>query len=155
MAQPLQKMISSFTRKLKIEPPQNPAILRLGIYQKKMKTLIWKDICTLMFIAELFKITKIWKWPKCVCMHAQSYSVLCNPMDCSLQGSSVHGIFQVRILEWVVMPSSRGSCQPGIELTSPMSPTLQADSLPLSHWRRSPDPHSEHMEGFILLINLC
>ena len=40
MAQPLQKMISSFTRKLKIEPPQNPAILRLGIYQKKMKTLI-------------------------------------------------------------------------------------------------------------------
>ena len=33
-------------------------------------------------------------------------------MDCSLSGSSVHGIFQARILEWVAMPSSRGSSQP-------------------------------------------
>ena len=33
-------------------------------------------------------------------------------MDCSLPGSSVHGIFQARILEWVAMPSSRGSSQP-------------------------------------------
>ena len=31
---------------------------------------------------------------------AQSCPTLCNPMDCSLQGSSVHGIFQARILEW-------------------------------------------------------
>ena len=35
----------------------------------------------------------------------------CNPMDCSSSGSSVHGILQVRILEWVAMPSSRGSSQ--------------------------------------------
>ena len=34
---------------------------------------------------------------------------LCNPMDCSLLGSSVHGILQARIVEWVAMPSSRGS----------------------------------------------
>ena len=33
---------------------------------------------------------------------------LCNPMDCSPPGSSVHGILQTRILEWVAMPSSRG-----------------------------------------------
>ena len=37
------------------------------------------------------------------------YIWLCNPMDCSLSGSSVHGILQARILEWVAMPSSRGS----------------------------------------------
>ena len=37
---------------------------------------------------------------------------LCDPMDCSPPGSSVHGILQARILEWVAMPSSRGSCQP-------------------------------------------
>ena len=37
---------------------------------------------------------------------------LCHPMDCSLPGSSVHGIFQARILEWVAIPFSRGSCQP-------------------------------------------
>ena len=34
---------------------------------------------------------------------------LCDPVDCSLPGSSVHGIFQARILEWVTVPSSRGS----------------------------------------------
>ena len=42
----------------------------------------------------------------------QSCSTFCNPMDCSLSGSSVHGILQARILEWVAIPSSRGSSQP-------------------------------------------
>ena len=37
---------------------------------------------------------------------------LCNPMDYSPPGSSIHGILQARILEWVAMPSSRGSSQP-------------------------------------------
>ena len=36
----------------------------------------------------------------------------CNPMDCNLPGSSVHGILQARILEWVAIPSIRGSSQP-------------------------------------------
>ena len=44
-----------------------------------------------------------------MCMHAQLCPTLCNHMDCSLLGSSVHGIFQVRILEWVAISSSRGS----------------------------------------------
>ena len=39
----------------------------------------------------------------------QSCLTLCNPMDYSLSGSSVHEILQARILEWVAMPSSRGS----------------------------------------------
>ena len=45
-------------------------------------------------------------------MSARSFqlcSTLCDPMDCSLPGSSVNGILQARILEWVAMPSSRGS----------------------------------------------
>ena len=37
---------------------------------------------------------------------------LCNPMACSLPGSSVHGIFQARILEWVAISFSRGWSQP-------------------------------------------
>ena len=41
-----------------------------------------------------------------------SYVWLCNTMDQSPPGSSVHGILQARILEWVAMPSSRGSSQP-------------------------------------------
>ena len=40
---------------------------------------------------------------------AQWYSFLCNPMDCSLPASSILGILQARILEWVTIPFSRGS----------------------------------------------
>ena len=47
-----------------------------------------------------------------VCLLAQSCLTLCDPMDCSPPGSSVHGILQARILECVAMPSSRGSSQP-------------------------------------------
>ena len=43
------------------------------------------------------------------CVSAQSCLTLCNPMDCSLPGSFVHGILQARILEWVAIPSSSGS----------------------------------------------
>jgi len=52
---------------------------------------------------------------------------LCHPMDCSPPGSSVHGILQAGILEWVAIPFSKGSSWPGIESGSPM---LQLDSLP-------------------------
>ena len=47
-------------------------------------------------------------------------------MDCSPPGSSVHGILQAGILEWVVILFSRDLPDPGIELSSP---ALQADSL--------------------------
>ena len=42
----------------------------------------------------------------------QSWPTLCSAMDCSLPGSAVHGILQARLLEWVAMPSSRGSSKP-------------------------------------------
>ena len=42
----------------------------------------------------------------------QSCLTLCDPMDCSVAGSSVHGIFQTRILEWVAVAFSKGSSQP-------------------------------------------
>ena len=43
---------------------------------------------------------------------AQSYPTLCDPMDCSPPGSSVHGILQARVLKWVAIPFSRESSQP-------------------------------------------
>ena len=43
---------------------------------------------------------------------AQSHLTLCNPMDCSLPGSSVHGIFQAIVLEWIAISFSKGSSQP-------------------------------------------
>ena len=44
-----------------------------------------------------------------VCSAAHSCLTLCDPMFYRLSGSSVHGIFQARILKWVAMPSSKGS----------------------------------------------
>ena len=58
---------------------------------------------------------------------AQLCQTLCDPVDCSLSGCSVHGILQSRILEWVAIPSPGDLPNPGIE---PRSPTLQADALP-------------------------
>ena len=48
-----------------------------------------------------------------VCSVSESCLTLCDPLDCAPPGSSVHGILQARILEWVAMPSSRGASQPG------------------------------------------
>ena len=68
------------------------------------------------------------EWRRFTCtLCAQLCGTLGDSMDCSLPGSSAHGISQVRILEWVAISSSRGSSRPGIE---PRSPALQADSLP-------------------------
>ena len=46
-----------------------------------------------------------------MCLCAQFCLTLCDPMFCSLPDSSVHGIFQARILEWAIIPSCRGSSQ--------------------------------------------
>ena len=43
---------------------------------------------------------------------AQSCQTICDPMDCRPPGSSAHGVLQARIMEWVAMPSSRGSSRP-------------------------------------------
>ena len=50
----------------------------------------------------------------------------CDPKDCSLPGSSDHGIAQARILKWLPFPSPGDLPDPGIE---PRSPALQADAL--------------------------
>ena len=57
---------------------------------------------------------KHWQLISCVCvcvcvLVAQLCPILCDPMDCSTSGSSVHGILQARILEWIAIPFSRGS----------------------------------------------
>ena len=49
----------------------------------------------------------------------QSCPTLCDPTDCSLSGSSIHGIFQARVLEWVAISFSRGSSRAQDQTTSP------------------------------------
>ena len=71
----------------------------------------------------------------CVCVHAKSLqlcSTLCNSMDCSPPGSSVHGILQARMLEWVAMPPPEDLPDPGIKPPSLMSPALAGGSLSLA-----------------------
>ena len=60
----------------------------------------------------------------CVCVCAQSCPTVCDPMDYRWPVSSVHGIFQARILEWVAFPTQGGLPNPGIEPTSLASPAL-------------------------------
>ena len=68
--------------------------------------------------------------PGCMLSHFS----LCDPMDYSLLGSSVHGILQARILEEMLCPPPGDLPNPGIEPAgSAAAPALQADSLPLSH----------------------
>ena len=57
---------------------------------------------------------------------ARSCPTLCDPMDCNLPGSSVHGTLQARIPEWGAISFPRDLPDPGIE---PWSPALQADAL--------------------------
>ena len=63
--------------------------------------------------------------PMFMLSHFKLCLTLCDPLDCSLPGSTVHRIFQEGILEWVVISSSRRSSQPRIKPASPMSPALE------------------------------
>ena len=63
-------------------------------------------------------------------MHAQLLQLcltLCDPIDCSLPDSSVHGILQARILEWVIISFSWGSSQPRDWTPHPLSPALAGE----------------------------
>ena len=74
---------------------------------------------------------------------AQSCPTLCDPMDCSLPGFSVHGIFQARVLEWVVISFSRGSSRPRDR--TQVSRIVDRCFYPLSHqgspFQRCPHPN--------------
>ena len=80
----------------------------------------------------------------------QSWPALCNPMDCSLPSSFVHGILQARILEWIAVPSSRG-----IFLTQELNLHL----LHLLHWQEVLYPQ-RYLESPIdididIVIDIC
>ena len=69
--------------------------------------------------------------PVCVLNHF-SLVQLCETLDCSPPVSTVRGILQTRILEWVAMSSWRDLPRSGIKTVSPVFSALQEDSLPLS-----------------------
>ena len=65
------------------------------------------------FISSCIVLTSLWLTPQWSCSEvAQSCPTLCNAMDCSLPGFSIHGVFQARVLEWVAISFSRGPSRP-------------------------------------------
>ena len=82
--------------------------------QQTESTLRVRSIMWNILFANITAPTKLSAYClECVCvLVAQSCLILCDLMDCSLLGSSVHGILQARILEWVAISFSRGSSHP-------------------------------------------
>ena len=81
-------------------------------------------------------------------MHTQSCPTLGDPMDCSPQVSSVHGILQARMLEWIAFSFSRGSSWPRDWTHVSYSLYWQADSLPA-------EPLGEAMWKSLSCLTLC
>ena len=125
---------SGSSSKGKTELPYNPAIPLLNIYPRKKKNNIcpYKDIymdihSSFIHNSQNLGTTKMSfdRWSnKLWYIHTMEYytairvkvkvkscPALCDPMDCSLPGSSLHGILQARVLEWVAISFSRGSSQ--------------------------------------------
>ena len=71
-----------------------------------------------LFLAIYAKSVQTSKWYMSEALVTQLYPTLCDPVDCSPPVSSVHGILQAGVLEWIVMPFSSGSSQSGIESVS-------------------------------------
>ena len=82
---------------------------------------------------------------------AQLCPTHCNPISSSPPGSSVHGISQARILEWVTFPPSEDLPVPELEPVSLVSPVLQVDSLSLvplvSPWRTLSEANEPGIKG--------
>ena len=95
------------------------------------------------------------------CSVTQSCLIICNLRDCSPPGSSVHGIFQARMLEWVAILFSRGSSQPrdlldrGVEPASLMSPAfipLHQTGSPIYILQSYPIKHRNLVRGWFFFL---
>ena len=83
-------------------------IILLCLWKHHTERIVQKSIMT-SGVCMLSRFSRVW---------------LCDPVDCSLPGFSVHGIPQARMVEWVAISSSRGSSDPGIKPESLTSPAL-------------------------------
>ena len=112
-----------------------PSKQRFRITYNAIQTILcWYfhiDHCVISYTGKLLSLRDNYcgKWPSvnharksvhfqallksyCYCLVSKSCPTLCNPVDYSPPGSSVYGVLQAKILEWVAMPFSRGSSQP-------------------------------------------
>ena len=91
----------------------------IAIYKQNL-TLFWPPT------APAHLLHSLWRGSlgSCTCVCAQLHLTLCNPMNCSPAGSSVHRISQARTLEWLLFTSPGDLPDPGIEPMSFVSPAL-------------------------------
>ena len=75
----------------------------------------WPRVGTHVCYVSCIDMWVLYHWATCVCLVAKSCPTLCDTVDCSPPGSSAHGIFQARILEWVAIPPAGDLPDPGIE----------------------------------------
>ena len=94
-------------------------------------------------------------WVKWVSEVAQPCLILCDPMDCSLPGSSLHGILQARVLEWVAISFSRGSSRPRdwtpVSCIAGRRFNLWATREALSFFKSQPESHTSEMASPLTL----
>ena len=83
-------------------------------------------------------------------MLTQPCLALCNPIDCTPPGSSVHGILQARILEWVAMPSSRGSSHPRYQTLDSCISCIGRKRL--YHWTKAAQTAGQLMRSLSRLV---
>ena len=128
-----------FSSKICIFLIRNQGFLRMlscagAVLSRAAVATIYWELASLGSSAELFRLltflifaASMWGKSEMKVLVAQLCPTLCDPMDCSPPGSSVHGILQVRILQWVAMPFSRGF--------SWLRDWLNLSLLSLLHWK--------------------
>ena len=108
---PINFLLLSFSATWDLMPLRN-TILAPQYILLIINTHLFRPVTNLLYIYLAMPCDILFPCVQYVLHCFQSCPTLCNPMDCSLPGSPVHGILQARILECVAMPSSRGSSQP-------------------------------------------
>ena len=96
--------------RIQLQGSDKVSVMRTGVEP----SLHWCPVFSFRAAALVIRFRAMWpspEWDDCCCLAAESCPALCDPMDCSLPGSSDRGILQERILEWVGFSSSRGSSQ--------------------------------------------
>ena len=125
------------------------SLICFSIIQAKSANSLFFVFCFLFFFYSSTSLLLPTRDPPPSCTHAQS----CNPMDCSQPGSSVHGLFQARILEWVAISFSPTHCFLQFALLGKNASFLQRSPEFPSHFRAS-SPSSLHWASVATSLTL-
>ena len=110
LTQPLHQGLQE-KQEMEIQLVPMVPVVSLEMNKEEAATVSSRDFFSWSFYLSLIIMNNSENLYTYMCSIAQSCLTLCGPMDCTLPGSSAHGIFQARISEWVAVPFSRGSSQ--------------------------------------------